>query len=51
MKNENKLKWVAVAAILAASCFCAAVASCCRALNRTPYLTLGSASSTAPQTA
>lgn len=51
MKNENKPRWIAVAAILVASCLCAAAASCCRALAHTCYLTLGSASSAARQPA
>jgi hypothetical protein len=47
MKNKKKPIWIAVAAILAVSCLCAAAASCCRAHTRICYLTLGSASSAA----
>jgi hypothetical protein len=51
MKRENKPRWIAVAAVLAASCLCAAAAGCYRALTRITYLTLGSAASTARQAA
>jgi hypothetical protein len=51
MKRENQPRWIAVAAVVAASCLCAAAASCYRALTRITYLTLGSAASSARQTA
>lgn len=52
MKRENKPKWIAVAAVVAAaSCLCAAAAGCLRAMSRISYLTLGSAASSARQTA
>jgi hypothetical protein len=51
MKRENKSRWIAVAAVVAASYLCAAAAGCYRALTRIAYVTLGSAASTARQAA
>ncbi|MFN2241292.1 MAG: hypothetical protein ACK2U2_03325 [Anaerolineae bacterium] len=51
MKRENKPRWIAVRAVVAASCLCAAAAGCYRALTRISYLTLAPAAPAARQAA